>query len=337
MAHQFVEQVAQLEGGKALLINFADGLQDGSVSASLFKPFAAACLKGFDACNAAAEDYDARRRHVLNRTVYSPPSDESGQPIHFQYACTLPDPPPCAIETVLTWHKLMELIPEGSELMTKVKDELWETSFQGADLRYPSDEEMGRVAARVNELGPRSRGFRLSYCAGGFPLPIWITLASEVDLILANTGPDDAATRIRDWLGLGHVLAGAPLFAFRSKRVLPDPKAQPLGRPTVWDGIAHAWFKHRHAHDYKDGWGRTMDLAEARCGDPGCDGGPEAVTPAPLFGDDFECRYLGRVETPPPSVRPNVVDALLRRHGGEMRTFSDAEREIDAVLTEPPR
>ncbi|MBU3077953.1 hypothetical protein [Sphingomonas quercus] len=309
-----------IPGGQEILVNIADGLEDGSIDAGRLRLFAEACLARLDRVDRQDEGFGAMARTAIASVVFTPPAGEDGRPIDLQYAALI-EASDDHIMTFMTLGKLHDLAFGSTRLAAALKAELGPL-WLGTDFRFIPDEQGEAIAEIINKEGAAS-GLKLSRIgANATPFPIWITRSVVGDTVLGQTSPQERATRMRDWLGLGLVDIGAPVFGFRSNRPLPHLHPAKLGRPTVWDGIDHWWFKHRRSSPRLDAWGRTLDFAAAVSGCSDCDGGPEAVMPGPAFDEGFTCFYLGTVQTSPMPPGPSVLGALIA---------SDPPRAIEAI------
>jgi len=151
---------------------------------------------------------------------------------------------------------------------------------------------------------------------------VWYTREAEfARLCDGRRSPSkELATAARNWLGLGHVCEGMPIFAFRA---ITDIDEILLTRPSPLDAINQPWFKYRPDAKYPgDNWGRAVDLTKLAAAEHNMDGGPEAVgrsLPAPRW---FDCTYLGKVghsEAHPGQhfvtaiAKPDEAHELIRR------------------------
>jgi len=256
---------------------------------------------------------EPRHLHVFHRNIDAhlrarPPTNETEFRIVVMKAVFDSAPelqlqgPPCNQQpaTVVTFKSL-----EG---LTRVVGEM--TDDPGANgLRVKvsqtwdviTEEECVEIAGSINALGPDRDDLHLGVkVPGGRRCIAWFTRTEECPDL--TKGPNSTlATHIRNWLGLAHIDDGRPLFAFVSNASLFEPPQgllRTLARPTIFDGIDMAWFKHRRCNSYEppDGWGRTVDLVgvakhpvEIR------DGGPEAVLGSVAIPGNFRCLYIGRV------------------------------------------
>lgn len=337
MGRTFVDWLGAVEDGQELLINLAEGILDRTVSQPLVEAFASECVIRLNKLEEAGPVDPSAARQALNNVVFNPPKDASGVPIQFQYSARRDVPTPGPIETFLTWQKLWGLIPAESELARQIIEEIDPNAFDSSDPRHLDPEDMEAVAGLVNELGPSTPDFRISRLTqAGKPMPIWITMAADAGRVTVS---DSAllATRIRDWLGLGFAGAGIPFFAFVSRIPLnAAATANQLSRPTIFDAIDHGWFKHRMYGTCRHRWGRTLDFVPARRGDLDCDGAPEAIAPGSLFGTLFECRYVGRLMSPPMPTQPFVLQALLRPAADRKAEIERLTRVLlDAIEVRP--
>jgi hypothetical protein len=125
---------------------------------------------------------------------------------------------------------------------------------------------------------------------------------STAESLLAGMGDDEAATAIRDHLGLVQVepissLQPMPLFVFESLKTVGEMENEfRVARPTTIDGFDNRRFRQswsKRAYAQASGGGLTVYLR------PGFgEGMPEFVaTGLPLKGN-FKCRYLGSVLRP---------------------------------------
>jgi hypothetical protein len=325
---EFIELVAQAEGGLEFLINLAAGLRDGSIDDSVFDMFRAEIISRLAPLLAIAGKDASDFRKTMNDVVFRPSVDADGNPVSFQYVRRLRSDTHGDVHTFVTWQKLWNLVPDPSPLAEEIRNLVDPAVFSSSDPRPDSSSEMKDVAAAVNALGPKTVDFRISHVSGtGDPFPLWITTTQDFDQ-LAVSDPARLATRARDWLGLGHMKHRMPLFAFKSKAALSRLEtSDKVGRPTIFDGTDNGYFKHELSCDCPHLWGRTMDFERAFAGDVDCDGGPEAITPGPLFGETFECRFVGHVLSAPMPTKPFVLSALL----GQPTDVAATEVAVDAI------
>lgn len=320
-------------GGQEILVNIADGLDDGSIDPARLQLFARACLARLDQIDRADELFETLARNAIMSVVFTPPVDEAGQSVSLQYAAMI-EASDDHVTTFMTLAKLRSLVPEPSRLAAALKEEMRGELWSGSDPRFIND-EMGRaIADIVNEEGTESHLHLSKIAQNAVPYPIWITRSTTSKAILDKTEPQDRATRMRDWLGLGYLDVGSPLFGFQSDRSLPSLRPARLGRPTVWDGIDHRWFKHRRSPHSGDRWGRTMDFEAAVACRADCDGGPEAVMPGPAFDEGFTCFYVGTVRTVPMPPTPHVLAALMASNPPR-QIARLKQRVVDALADRP--
>jgi hypothetical protein len=142
---------------------------------------------------------------------------------------------------------------------------------------------------------------------------VWYTREVDCSTVAkwdkAGTDPNDAlATDLRNWLGLGHVVDGMPLFAFRSRR---GATGLELRRALAVDAIDQRWFKYKPDGTYPgDDWGRAMHLLKMVSSNG--DGGPEAVGAGLHAPVDLECLYIGRPIDTAPAPGLAYVDRLAK-------------------------
>jgi len=141
---------------------------------------------------------------------------------------------------------------------------------------------------------------------------------------MVGTTPNDGlATDLRNWLGLGRIEHGMPLFAFRSRL---DASGYELRRPMSPDAIDQPWFKYKADEVYHgDDWGRARNLS--RIIDSDGDGGPEAVGLALYAPADVECLYVGR-----PTGTPDEPDAAYATRLASPRIVHDTKSELYNIL-----
>lgn len=149
----------------------------------------------------------------------------------------------------------------------------------------------------------------------------WATKTSAIDDIernLADTA--DIATRVRDYLGLEHQIAGRELFEIRYPAgALLSAR---VAAPTFIEGACREVY--RSNIDASDGWGRAVDLAHARHED----GGPEMVhTPIP-FSAAFTLHTIGVVASTRACSETTLENACPRRWES-----ADVERVEDYIAS----
>jgi hypothetical protein len=327
----FIQILSRAEGGNEFLVNLSEAIEDGAIPESELTLFVGEVEKKLSGHPSSTPSDRSKLRQEITSLVFNPPHDEEGHPRSLTYLAKIADSTDKPILTFLTWQKLSRLVPPAGDLGREIRSIVDPRYFSTSDARPASDFEMVAVADAVNRLGPGEPNFRVSSVSSdGSAYPLWITHCRDFEHF-GGLAADDLAKRMRDWLGLGHMSKGAPIFAFRSKVPLPVTRTRPLvGRPTIFDGIDNAYFKHRFEGHCPDRWGRTLDLEAALSGAAVCDGGPEAVTPGPKFGSLFECLFVGHLRSNPMPAVPRVLEVLLRQSSCPSGTIDDV---IDRLRT----
>ena len=330
---KFIEIVRTALGGSEFILNLAEGVQDGSIAVADFKHFAKEAERRVQPKTLPAEKRSADLRDQLNQIVFNTPIAENQSKARFTYLSPVAESTNVQVLTLVTWSKLLKLVPANTQLMRAIDDVVDPSQIDTTDGRPPSVLEMKEVARLINQFGPATSDFRISGVGkNDEPFPCWVTHCDDYENF-ARSIPGVLPERMRDWLGLGHMRRGVPLFAFKSREPLRKARTRPtIARPTIFDGVDHNYFKHRASDVAQYGWGYTLDLDAARAELPNCDGGPEAITPGMLFGDRFTCLFIGHIGTEPLAAEPSVLQTLLRQSSDGLSNVDAAAEMLDAHL-----
>jgi hypothetical protein len=123
----------------------------------------------------------------------------------------------------------------------------------------------------------------------------WVTKSSAIDNVRDVTSREQVADRLRDALGLSHLAGDDDLVEVRYPIA---PAGLDLRPPTFMEGGPALVFR---CDTGADQWGRTLDLSDSG---PGF---PEAVHRSIPFSAEFSIRYLGNLNSSPPSVHWDQV------------------------------
>jgi hypothetical protein len=331
-----VSELESIEGFRAVLINLLDGLTDSTLDLKLVTEYLRELL------TTSGDLKSSIFRNSLRMKMMTVVFDDV---VRFQCRAALPKRTDSVLATFKGLDNLAWLIESHEGLKDKFIIEgappnCFNSSDPSTDV---TDGECRQLADSINEICCQTQEFFLARdtSPGGRKRLVWFTdLANLADRLgpMPEIGSDAYAHRLRSWLGLGHVKFGEHLFGFIS--TVKDIHGADLARPTVFDGIDNRWFKHlRAAGSYKDNAGRALNLDSLGTSGGPFDGGWEAVTPAPKFGGQFKCMYIGRVPAPAPARtgRPVASDeelvlrALLST-AAPARSYSDVVAQLRAKI-----
>lgn len=177
-----------------------------------------------------------------------------------------------------------------------------------------SDDAKQNAADIINKYAPRS-----SLLIGGAYNIFWATTRDQLiqierEIMATLDNDKDAANRIRDRLGLVHIKPGkrgeaCHLYAFESVVSLAEIAKQEdfqVARPTVVEGFDNPRFFQRRNAAGPVGFGNAIDMHEGQF-KPGA---PEIVSTLLKIGDNFMCRWLGKVTAGPEGNDKDFVDFL---------------------------
>jgi hypothetical protein len=111
----------------------------------------------------------------------------------------------------------------------------------------------------------------------------WVARTDELNGLRSRLGPDEVASRFRDFLGLDFYKRGKHLVEI----IYPENEVQALHAPTIFDGGCAAVYRSVVRGDK---WGRTVDLSDLEK-----EGAAEAVHGPVDFTPAFSIRFLGSV------------------------------------------
>jgi hypothetical protein len=299
---------------QAILVNLHQGMDERAIKSEHLRSFFKSVIIQHE--QMPPQDADEHRVQILTAAWHS----GSGENLQVQG-------PDCTSSrgSLVTFKSLGGLVPIVSQMdndpgtygfKTKIKKS-WDVI---------SDEECLEIAQEINSFAEDRNDLHLGMKIAGHRCPAWFTRSEDCPVPGAPNGPTD----LRNWLGLAHIEAGRPLFAFHAKRPFEELRHEMtprLARPTVFDGIDMAWFKQRRFghYDKDDYWGRASDLT--RAGDnPSVvgDGGPESVAYSLPIPGNFLCSYVGRVNGSTAAPDDTFVDLL--RNPVSLRSITDQVR-----------
>lgn len=131
---------------------------------------------------------------------------------------------------------------------------------------------------------PAKSGIRKDAKIAGRLRPVaWVTRTDDLNGLRSGLGPDDIASRFRDFLGLDFYKRGKHLVEI----IYPENEVQALHAPTIFDGGCAAVYQ---SVERGDKWGRSVDLSNLTN-----DGAAEAVHGPVDFTPAFSIRFLGSI------------------------------------------
>jgi hypothetical protein len=302
----FFDGLRNTEGGRRFLLNLYWGLEDG------LDPELVGTLIEHAARSVPTGELDSffPERAQLRAAVYDAPD-------RYQFKGRPPSAAQGRWMTVKSADDLRTLILQG----LAPTEDLFSDIFPGVpvkeSLRDLQESQLREIADAVND--PMNElNFRLAL---EWPAPPSSNLPRGTQrqvpgwfsrwCVFEQTFPDlripaeEAASRLRNWLGLEKYGVGQPLFIIRTRQTLHSDELD-AHRPTVLDGIEGLLFKHRIGVSFPwtgCGSAADMSLLSDKAGDgaiavgdaPDIDGGPELVSRNAHFDPAIhECMFLGR-------------------------------------------
>jgi hypothetical protein len=275
---EFIEQLLSQPLGLIIGCNIVDGFKCKQYSAEFIHEILDA-WHAFHQDRGASSDFSAIKDTIEQYHDGSIDPD----PAHAHHRCTNPAPSAIGehISTVREEKPFHDMIDEPDREFLYARYRYRPTKSALAprmtdsvrnNLRASPDKER-RVQLRADAVIPPRKG------------PLWVTQDSHVKSVIR--AHPDAATNLRDRLGLVHFDEKALLVTLHFEDDLVEPLGSNRYHPTFADAAIHSRFRAPGAPGdlAPDGWGRTVDLS-LLSGGKFVYGLPEAV-----------CRHLSGTDT----------------------------------------
>jgi hypothetical protein len=305
--NSIVNELRHFVGGQIILANLSQALEDKLICPNKAKEY-------HTRANRLLYSQPRRKRRTVDEVLFQVWSAVWNSPADFQLigpACGRSGHVAIILRSYsqisYLIHTELEGVPDPLELIAKTE------KSPGAITRIEC-EGLARILSALDE--DIYRLFITARIAKGSENRFLVWMSNVATSELKDMPNDERATRLRNWLALGHFAKDDPIFAFvsiDSHQTLMERCGVEARHPTIFDAINHPWFRSRgDGIDYPDDWPRAVDLEKALLGKlRGLDGGPEAVSTSLTIPNNFRCLFVGRARDTMPNPGGRFVEMLL--------------------------